>query len=173
MGLFGLEEKAAASALIPAEKVTMYRVHVGRRIYGPVRIQDFKRIPGFTLQTPIAPIGTESWKPAYQTINLQQYFHSPVQNTYTRQACAQDIKNKLADELGLNETIEETPIDVPASPSRRPPIALRLVVSILLLVPLISAGWMGWKVVHGGHVEKEARILAIRLIDKALGVLNA
>jgi hypothetical protein len=56
-------------------EATLYRVQVGRRIYGPVAPSDFKRIPGFTLQTPVAPAGTSFWQPAYRAIDLQDYFY--------------------------------------------------------------------------------------------------
>ncbi len=173
MGLFGIGEKPAeAASVITAEKVTLYRVHVGRRIYGPIHIHDFKRIPGFTLQAPIAPVGTEDWKPAYQVINLQHYFNKPVQNSYTRHASAQDLKQKLAGSAPL-EDLFEAPLPAQAPPAKRLSAKRRLVAASLLLVPLLSAGWMGWKMLHSAPVEKEVRLLAIHLIDKALGVLNA
>src|SRR5688572_19330780 len=98
MKLFQFDFDTPTSETVLPEKVTMYRVHVGRRIYGPVRVEDFKRIPGFTLQTPIAPVGTEHWKPAYKAINLQHYFNKPVQNAYTRHTSVDDLKSMLTDD---------------------------------------------------------------------------
>lgn len=72
--------------------IEVYRVQVGRQIYSPIEVKDFRRIPGFTLKSPVAPYGTELWRPAYQVINLQRYFNREVMNSFTRAEAMEKIR---------------------------------------------------------------------------------
>lgn len=50
------------------------RCKIGNTILGPMPVAEFRKVRGFTLQTPVAPPDTNSWAPAFQVIDLEDYF---------------------------------------------------------------------------------------------------
>jgi len=142
----------------------MFRVRIGARIYGPARIEDFKRIPGFTLQSPIAPLGTDEWRPAYQMINLQKYFNYSVDNSYTQQDSATAVKTLMDGPRGVFSY----------SPKRRMGITSRLFLAVLLMS--LGAGAAGWHLsspAQKQQIEYQARQLADKARLGAIALINA
>jgi hypothetical protein len=54
--------------------MTKVRCKVGERVFPPMEVAELRKVPGFTLQTLVAPESCDEWKPAYLSINLAAYF---------------------------------------------------------------------------------------------------
>ena len=127
--------------------VTQYRVHVGTKIYGPVRHTDFRRIPGFTLKTPVALYGSDQWKPAYQVINLDNYFSYSTNNSFSKFNSANNLKSQI-----FAGSAEDSPILAMARtfPRRR---KKRLVLKTLLALMLVVGLSGTWNLKAFHHIK--------------------
>jgi hypothetical protein len=69
---------ADATTLLP---LPTYYVSIQGQTKGPYRTEYLRRIPGFTLQTPVRLSPLDPWKPAFTTINLKAYFSGSPSDT--------------------------------------------------------------------------------------------
>lgn len=53
-----------------------YYMLSGGHACGPYRLEELRRLPGFTLQTPLRISPSHDWKPAFSVIDIRAYFGS-------------------------------------------------------------------------------------------------
>lgn len=150
--------------------VELFRAKVGETTYGPVRVHEFKRIPGFTLQTPVAPFGTENWQPAYKAIDLQKYFHYGVENSFSQIDYNKAIREHNT--VPLATRVRQWQYNVQRWVSRIKKIILWTTVTAILTVALAyRLGTTDQKASMeriGSSMKESMRKTAVRLIDQTL-----
>jgi hypothetical protein len=64
---------------IDGGQVDSFHAWIDGRIQGPYRTVELCRLAGFTLQTPVRPMGSAVWTPAFTVIDLKAYAHPASQ----------------------------------------------------------------------------------------------
>jgi hypothetical protein len=85
---------------MPATLLPQYFVKLAGKTQGPMPVNALRKLPGFTLQTPVQLQGSDSWSPAFQAIDLKIYFNNPVRDSFQSQQSLSRVTDLLTQSVG-------------------------------------------------------------------------
>jgi hypothetical protein len=142
--------------------IDFFHAFLDGQILGPFSTEDLRKLPGFMLQTPVRPVGSEEWSPAFTLINLKSYLDAPLQKP------PMPAFTGLVNEPYYGPTATTTP-------SRSP----RWIKRFFSIVMLIGLGWMAvqtsrldWRseltnrpLAMQGYLKRQGHRVVTHLID--------
>jgi len=72
-----------------------YYVKMGGQPQGPYTIDKLRRVPGFTLQSPLCLTPNGEWKPAFTVVDLKAYLATPTKSNTWDQAMARAEQERV------------------------------------------------------------------------------
>ncbi len=136
--------------------VCCYRVNMDGQVVGPYPLHNLRRLPGFTLQTPVQLEGTNEWNPAFQVLDLKAYFANPVRTSFEQTAAPQQSLNLMI--KGFDS-------------ASLPPVKRRRNALPLMLLALMFLASVAWKVLGTAEIKAtiaQTEIWAMGLFNKPL-----
>ncbi len=129
--------------------LTSVRCKIGDFVYEPVEVAQLRKLPGFMLSTPVAPIESEHWTPAFQVIDLATYFgrSKPATEAHLDSGLgkALEMLSTTAPEKRSIELTQPKPlVKPPTLPQPTSHSKLKWLMSMLFLMGVTAYAGMTW-----------------------------